>query len=205
MDSYGIAHARCELARSGREAAAIAGKIGFPVVMKVASAQISHKSDIGGVLLNIQDGAEAISGFELLAQRVRAARPDVVLDGVLIQRQVRGEHELIIGTVRDPHFGPMIMFGSGGVQAEGLRDVAFELCPLSSAQAEGMIGRTWAGRRLGGFRNIPPADRAAVIDILLKVARVAYENPEIDEFEINPVLADAGGALGVDARVRFSS
>jgi acetate---CoA ligase (ADP-forming) len=205
MEAYGIAHAQSRLVRGASTAGATAAELGFAVVMKVASTGISHKSDIGGVLLNIQDVAEAVAGFDLLMQRAKTARPEAPIDGVLIQHQVSGDHELIIGTVRDRLFGPMIMFGSGGTEAEGLRDVAFALCPLNAREAEQLIMRTWAGKRLAGFRNIPPANRAAVLEIVMKVSRLAHENPEIEEFEINPVLADASGALSVDARVKFSS
>jgi acyl-CoA synthetase (NDP forming) len=204
MEAYGIAHARSQTARSSREAGAIASDLGFPVVMKVVSSGLSHKSDIGGVLLNIQTAADAVSGFDLLAKRLAAARPDAHLDGVLIQQQVVGGQEIIIGAVRDPLFGPMVMFGSGGTEAEGRRDVAFALCPLDADEAARLMQRTWAGQRLDGFRNIPAADRPAVLDILLKVSRLAYEHSEIEEFEINPVLALPTQALGVDWRVRFA-
>ena len=181
------------------------GAIGFPIVMKVESKAISHKSDIGGVLLGIQSEADAIAGFELLRTRAAAGRPDAQLDGVLIQHQVEGGQELIIGMVRDPLFGPLIMFGSGGTEAEGRRDVAFALGPLNVREAEELMQRTWAGKRLDGFRNLPAADRAAVTDILMKVALLALENPDIEEFEINPVLALADGAVGVDARVKYAA
>ena len=205
MEEYGIPHAPGQLARSAAEAGAIAREIGFPVVMKVESRGMSHKSDIGGVLLNIQSEADAIAGFDLLRERVAAARPPVQLDGVLVQHQVAGGQELIIGTVRDPLFGPLIMFGSGGTQAEGLRDVAFALCPLDAREAAELIQRTWAGKKLEGFRDVPAADRAAVLDTLVKVSRLGYENPDIEEFEINPLLALADEAVAVDARVRFTA
>jgi acetyltransferase len=204
MDAYDIPHARSQLARTSDEAAAAARNVGYPVVMKVASADISHKSDIGGVLLNIQDDAAAITGFEFLTQRVTTSRPDAHLDGILIQHQLSGGHEVIVGAVRDPIFGPLIMFGSGGTEAEGRRDVAFALCPVNAREAEQLVERTWAGKKLEGFRNVAKADKAAVIDIVMKVSRLAHENPSVEEFEINPVVADSAGATGVDARVMFS-
>jgi acyl-CoA synthetase (NDP forming) len=204
LAAYGIPTAPIKLTHNADEAAAVASELGFPVVMKIASPDVLHKSDVGGVLLNVKSEAEALSGYTILIERTRSARPDALLEGIYVQRQIFGGQEVIIGVVRDAHFGPLVMFGSGGVEAEAMKDVAFALAPLSPLEAEKMMRRTWAGRKLEGFRNIPPADRSAVRDILIKVSWLAYEHPEIAEFEINPAYALPKGCLAIDTRIRFS-
>ena len=204
LAAYGIPTVPIKLAHTANEAAAFADELGLPVVMKIASPDILHKSDIGGVLLNLNSEAEVISGYTNLIERARTARPDALIEGVHIQHQIIGGQEVIIGVVRDALFGPLVMFGSGGVEAEGLKDVAFALAPLSALEAEKMMQSTWAGRKLDGFRNIPPADKPAVQGILIKASWLVYEHPEIAEFEINPLYALAKGAVAIDTRLKFS-
>ncbi len=177
--SYGIPIAPIKLACDENEAARIAKELGFPVVMKIASPDILHKSDIGGVLLNIKSESEAHNGYALLIERAENSKPNAKIDGVHIQRQIEGGQEVIVGVVRDPTFGPLVMFGSGGVEAEGLKDVAFALGPLSPLEAEEMMRKTWAGKKLDGFRNIPAADKSAVQDILIKLSWLAHDHPKI--------------------------
>ncbi|MBI3739446.1 MAG: acetate--CoA ligase family protein, partial [Chloroflexi bacterium] len=203
ITSYGIPTEQVKLARNENEAVAITKELGFPVVMKIASPDILHKSDIGGVLLNVQTEADVLSGYALLIERAKSAKPNAKIDGVHIQRQIESGQEVIVGVVRDPTFGPLVMFGSGGVEAEGLKDVAFALGLLSPLEAEEMMRKTWAGRKLDGFRNIPAADKSAVQDILIKLSRLACDHPEIKEIEINPVRALAKGAVAVDVRIKF--
>ncbi len=200
---YNIPTATIKLAHNENEAAKIAKELGFPVVMKIASPDILHKSDIGGVLLNINSEADAQSGYAQLIERAKIAKPNARIDGIHIQRQIEGGQEVIVGVTRDPTFGPLVMFGSGGVEAEGLKDVAFALGPLSPLEAEEMMRKTWAGKKLDGFRNIPAADKSAVQDILIKLSRLAHEHPEIKEIEINPLRALAKGAIAVDVRMKF--
>jgi len=156
------------------------------------------------VLLDIQDAGAVREGYELVMQRARAARPNARLDGVLLQQMAGQGQEVIAGMVRDPQFGPMMMFGLGGTEVEGLKDVAFELAPLSVQEADGMLAHTWAGRKLDGFRNILPADRQAATDVLVRLSQLAMHVPELAEVEINPlrVLAPGSGALAIDVRVR---
>jgi acetyltransferase len=115
--------------------------------------------------------------------------------------------EVIVGAVQDAQFGPLVMFGSGGVEVEGLRDVEFALAPVTPGEAEGLLARTWAGRRLGGFRNMPPADRAAALDVIRRLGQLAADFPQLAEIELNPVrvLPGSGGACAVDARARLAS
>jgi acetyltransferase len=205
MAAYNIPTAPVKLARTEVEAAEIAAGLGFPVVLKVASPDISHKSDVGGVLLNIRTPEEAREGFRTVTERARLAKPEARIDGVQVQRMVPEGQEVIIGAKRDPQFGPLMMFGSGGVEVEGLKDVAFALAPLLPSDAEGLLERTWAGRKLAGFRSIPPADVGAVKEVIQRLAQLAFDFPEIAEIEINPlrVLAPGEGAVAVDVRVKL--
>lgn len=203
MAAYGIPTVPIKLTRSENEAAQISEELGFPVVMKIASADILHKSDIGGVLLNIKTVEEAGNGYTLLLERAGKAKPDAKIEGVHVQRQIPEGQEVIVGVVRDATFGPLVMFGSGGVEAEGLKDVAFALGPLNPLEAQELMRKTWAGKKLDGFRNIPAADKSAVQDILIKLSWLAQDHPEISEIEINPVRALSKGALAVDVRIKL--
>jgi acyl-CoA synthetase (NDP forming) len=139
------------------------------VVLIIASPDISHKSDVGGILLNIKDAQSFQSGCTQIVKRVKERKPEARIEEVYIQRQILQGQEVIVGMLRDPQFGPLMMFGSGGVEVEGLKDVAFALAPLNQTEAEKMIRKTWGGRKLKGFRDIPPADEESVIDVLLKI------------------------------------
>lgn len=205
LTAYGIPIPGLELAHSADMAVQIAARLGFPVALKIASPDILHKSDIGGVLLNRMDVESVRLGYEQVVANARHARPEASILGVHLQRMVTTGQEVIIGMVRDAQFGPLVMFGSGGVEVEGLKDVTFELAPLNRTEAEAMLERTWAGRKLRGFRNIPPADRNAVIDVLMRLAQLALDFPQILEIEINPlrVLLEGQGAFAVDVRARY--
>ena len=200
LDAYGISNATLHLARTRDDAAAIAAEIGFPVVMKIAAPEISHKSDIGGVMLNLGDAHAVQSAWDEIMRRAQIAHPGGVIEGVHLQQMIPHGQEVIIGAVRDPQFGPLVMFGSGGTEVEGLKDIAFGLAPLTRSDAEYMLEKTWAGRKLRGFRNIAPADREAVLDALFRLAQLAYEHPEISEIEINPLRVLAQGVVAVDVR-----
>ena len=205
LGAYGLRLPRLELARTAEEAALLAEEMGFPVALKVASPDIPHKSDVGGVLLGVSDGAAAAEGFAEICRNAKRARPGVEVQGVHVQPMLPAGQDVIVGAVQDPQFGPLVMFGSGGVEVEGLGDVAFALAPLSRAEAEALVEETWVGRRLRGYRNLPPADREAVLDAVLRLAQLAADFPEIAEIEINPLRACARGAVAVDVRVRVGS
>jgi acetyltransferase len=192
------------MARTAAEAASIAAKFGFPVALKVASPDIPHKSEVGGVRLNVATRVALAHDFGDLLAHVRDARPTARIDGVCVQPMLPAGQELIVGAVRDPQFGPLVMAGSGGIEVEGLRDVAFALAPLAREEAEAMLDQTWAGRRLRGYRNLPAGDREAVIDTILRIGQLVADIEEIQEIEINPlsVFAAGTGALAVDVRVR---
>jgi acetyltransferase len=202
LEAYGIRSAPARLACDAEQAVALAGELGFPVVMKIASPDISHKSDIGGVLLDLRNASQVRSAYNRIMELVQMAKPGARIEGVLLQRQVEPGQEVIAGMVRDPLFGPLMMFGSGGVEVEGLKDVAFALAPLSPEEAGAMLQKTWAGRKLQGFRNILPADEAAVVDALVKLSCLAMEHEQVQEIEINPLRVHAQGAIALDARMR---
>ena len=202
LSRYGIPSAPIKLARSIEEAGSIASEHGYPVVMKIASPDFLHKSDVGGVELDIKDSATLQSAYREMMARVQAAKPEARIDGVYIQQQIPSGQEVILGAVRDPQFGPLMMFGSGGVEVEGLKDVAFALAPLTRPEASKMIRRTWAGRKLAGFRNMPPADKEIVIDILVKLSHLAMDSDTLQEIEINPLKVLSKGAIAVDVRVK---
>lgn len=191
------------LATSPAEAAEFAAQIGFPVVLKLVSPDITHKTDVGGVLLAIQDGAAARAGFQALLRRAHEAHPRARIRGVQVQQMVSGGQEVIVGIKRDPTFGPLVMFGMGGIYAEALADVSFRLAPLSRLDAEEMIDEVRSARLLTGLRGAPPADRDALIETLLRVSWLAHSCPHVRELDINPllVLPEGQGALAVDVRL----
>ena len=144
-------------------------------------------------------------GYEEILRRVRATSPAARLEGVHVQKMLQPGQEVICGVVRDAQFGPLLMFGSGGVEVEGLKDVAFALAPLTRCDAEHMLAQTWAGRRLAGYRSLPPGDRETVVDVLVRLGQLAEDYPQIAELEINPLRVMPEGAAALDARGRLES
>ena len=207
LNAYGISAASMSLAKTEDEAAVLAEEIGMPVVLKVASADISHKTDVGGVILNLADIKSVRGGYQTILDQAQAAMPGAELTGVYVQKMVPPGQEVIVGAVRDPQFGPVMMFGSGGTEVEGLKDLAFGLAPLTELEIETMLKTTWAGRKLEGYRNILPADIQAVKEVLIRLAQLAWDFPELEEIEINPlrVFQDHLGAAAVDVRMRLST
>ncbi len=204
LRAYGIPIPTSCLAHSPQEAVEAALQAGFPVAMKIESPEITHKTDVGGVLLNLEDEASVRRGYIKLVENIQRERPEALILGVQVQQMVPAGQEVIVGAVRDAQFGPLVMFGSGGVEVEGLKDVAFALAPLTNEEASHLLESTWAGRKLSGFRNLPPADRQAVLNTLFRLAHLASDFPQIAEVEINPlrVLPQNQGAYALDVRVR---
>ena len=203
LTAYGIPVPPIQPARSADEAAQAAQEMGFPVAMKIASPDISHKSDVGGVRLNLADSGEVHTAFGEMMANVKAVFPEAQIDGVDVQPMILDGQEVIIGVVRDPQFGTVLMFGSGGVEVEGLNDVAFALAPITQQEAEEMLQSTWAGRKLAGFRQIKAADVTAVHNILIRLGQLAADFPQLAEIEINPVRVLEKGAWAVDVRGRI--
>ena len=205
LTAYGIPTAQPLLARNAHQAAELAQEMGFPVAIKIASPQITHKSDVGGVLLHLQTPQDVELGFAKVIENSQAALPDADILGVHVQRMIPPGQDVIVGAIQDPQFGALVMFGSGGIEVEGLKDVQFALAPLSIREAKHLLANTWAGKKLHGFRNLPPADQGAVIDVLLRLAQLASDYPQLAEIEINPlsVLEQGKGAFAVDVRVKI--
>jgi acetyltransferase len=206
LNACHIAQPAMGLAPNASEALALAETVGYPVALKLAASGVTHKTDIGGVLLGIKNPDELRAAFADLLGRVRKAMPSLsVVDGVYVQHMIRDGVEIIVGVVRDAQFGPLVMAGAGGTQVELRRDVAFDLAPISRQQANDLLEQTHAGRLLDGFRGAPPADREAVIDVIVHLAEMAVTWPVIAEIEINPliVLPAGQGAYAVDARLRI--
>jgi acetyltransferase len=203
LAGYGIRVAPLELARDAERAVALAEAMGYPVALKVASPDMPHKSDVGGVRLGLTGAAAVADAFADVVRGARASRADARVLGVYVQPMVSGGQELIVGAVRDPQFGPLVMAGAGGLEVEAAGDVAFALAPLGREEAGDLLDRTMAGRRLRGFRSVPPADRAAAIEAVVRLAQLAADFAEIAEVEINPllVLPEGQGAVAVDVRV----
>jgi acetyl coenzyme A synthetase (ADP forming)-like protein len=206
LAAYGIRTPASSLAASPEQAAEMARQIGFPVALKVASTDIPHKSDVNGVLLNLHDPAAVIHGFHQVIDNAQAARPQAQLAGVHVQAMIHGGQDVIIGAIQDQQFGPLVMFGSGGTEVEGLRDISFALAPMTDEEGEFLLESTWAGRKLKGFRSLPPADRPGALDALRRLAQLAADFPELAEIEINPlrVMGDGQGAIALDARARLA-
>jgi acetyltransferase len=192
-----------ELARTADEAVAIANRIGYPVVMKIASPDILHKTDIGGIKLNITSESEVRDAFDLLVYRAQRFMPDATIWGCQVQQMVKGGREVIVGMNRDPQFGPLLMFGLGGIYVEALKDVTFRVAPIDRREAKEMLSEIKAFRLLRGVRGEKPADLDAIADTILKISQLATEFPEIVELDINPVMVfEAGkGVMGVDMRL----
>jgi acetyltransferase len=145
-------------------------------------------------------------GFTKVTQRAREGQPQARVEGVHLQPMIPDGHDVIIGAVQDPQFGGLVMFGSGGVEVEGLKDVDFALAPLPREEAESMLANTWAGRKLAGFRGTPPGDREAVLDSIIRLAQLAADFPQLAEVEVNPlrVLPPGQGALALDVRIKMA-
>jgi acetyl coenzyme A synthetase (ADP forming)-like protein len=203
LAAYNIAQPRAELARSADEAGRLAAEIGFPVALKIVSPDIFHKSEVGGVVLRLGDAAAVQDAFTAMLARARQRQPGARIEGVLVAQMAPPGHELIVGMRRDPQFGPLLMVGLGGVFVELFRDVAFRVAPFSRAETLAMIGETRAGKLLAGLRGQPPADIAAVAEVIERVAQLALDQPRIAEIDVNPLLVyPAGqGALAVDVRM----
>jgi acetyltransferase len=188
-------------------ACAAATAIGLPVALKILSTEITHKSDVGGVALNLDTPEAVREAAVAMLQRVRALRPGVPIQGFTVQQMVRRGHaqELIVGASIDPVFGPVILFGAGGTAVEVLADRAIALPPLNAPLARALVDRTRIARLLAGYRDRPPADRAALERVLVAVSQLLADVPEIAELDLNPLLLDEQGAMALDARVRLSA
>ena len=188
---------------SANDALVVAESMDFPVAMKINSPDISHKSDVGGVRLNIGNAHAVRSCYQELIEEVHNKYPDAKIEGVTVEPMVTPTHgrELLVGVIRDPVFGPVITFGAGGIQVEILRDRSVALPPLNMFLAEKMIRQTRIANLLGTFRNMPAVNMSVLVQVLSRVSEMVCELPEIKELDINPLIADENGAMALDARI----
>jgi len=203
-EAYGIELPREGLARSAEEALQLAREIGFPVVLKIVSPDILHKTEAGGVLIGLRTAEEVATGYETILARAREHDPAARIVGVQVQQQLGSGREVLVGAIADPTFGPLVTFGLGGVLVEVLRDVTFRLAPASVDQALEMLEGIRAAELLRGVRGDPPVDRRALAQMIAQVSRLISDFPQIREIDLNPVLADERGATAVDARIVVS-
>ena len=203
LNAFRIPTVRNAVAHSANEALVIGESIGFPIAMKVLSTDISHKSDAGGVRLNINSAHEVRGAYRQLLDQVMLNVPDAKISGVTVEQMYRSSNgrELMIGIIRDPVFGPVISFGSGGTSVEIMGDSAISLPPINHRLAVDLINRTKVSKLLGEFRNLPAVNMDQLINVLLGVSSMACELPWIQEMDINPLIIDEKGAVAVDARI----
>jgi len=206
LQSFGLPLPRSAICRTADDAVQAAGDIGFPVALKLASRQIVHKTEFGGVQLNLQDEPAVRQAFAMIRGRLVEANRIEHFDGVLVQPMIRGGVELMVGVTQDPSFGPLIGFGLGGIHVEILKDVCFRVTPITDRDAAEMVRSIRGFKLLEGYRGHPPADIAAIEELLLRVARLVEEIPEILELDLNPVIAlpPGQGTWIVDARIRLA-
>lgn len=198
---YGIPVTKFNLAKNEKEAAAQADQIGYPIVLKIVSPDIIHKSEAGGVIVNLKTPSEVAGGFKKIVENVKKYKSDATIVGVLVQEMAPQSTEVIVGAIKDPQFGQTVMFGLGGIFVELLKDVNFRVAPITTDDAKDMITQLKAYPLLNGYRNTPPADIEALVNILCAVSRLVMDNPEIKELDLNPVMAYPKGAKTVDARI----
>lgn len=200
----GVPATAATLAKSSAEAQLQADAMGYPVVLKVVSQDIAHKSDVGGVKLNLADKAAVGAAFDDIMKSAKAAEPNARIAGVSVQQMAKQGTEVIVGMTTDPQFGPVMMFGLGGIMVEVLKDVSFRLVPLTDKDAGQMIDEIKGKPILDGVRGQPGADIAALRSTIVKVAQFVEKHPEVRELDLNPVFAYPDGALAVDARIVIS-
>jgi acyl-CoA synthetase (NDP forming) len=200
LELSGIPLNKSGLAKSEEEAVALAKEIGYPLVMKIVSPQIIHKTEVGGVRVNIDSEENVRKTFNEILENVHKLMPDADIYGILLEEMVSGI-ELIVGTSVDPQFGHMIMFGVGGIFVEVYKDVSFRLIPITKGDAGDMLNEIKGRPLLEGTRGLPRADSGQLVDILMKVSNLVNEHPNIREMDINPLVVTNRGAIAVDARI----
>ena len=201
LEDAGVRVSPARLAKTADEAASLAEKLGFPVVLKVVSQQITHKSDVGGVELNLASAADVRAAYDRIVASAKEHAPNATIDGVAVQRMEPAGIEVIVGMTKDPQFGPVLMFGLGGVLVEVLKDVAFRVVPINERDARQMIHEIKGYPLLEGYRGHDPADVAKLEQLLLKLSSFVEQHPEVAELDLNPVFAYKDDAIAVDARI----
>jgi acyl-CoA synthetase (NDP forming) len=198
---YSIPVTKFKLAKNMAEAAEFAEQFGYPVVLKIVSPDIIHKSDVGGVIINLKSKAEVQAAYGKILENAKKYKATAKIVGVLVQEMAPQSTEVIVGAIKDSQFGQTLMFGLGGVFVEILKDVTFKIAPITREDAQEMVTSIKAYPLLTGYRNTPPVDIDAIIATLLNTSRLVMDNPQIKELDLNPVLAYEKGAKTVDARI----
>jgi len=202
LEAYNIQNVPGDLAEDVDSAVRIAETIGYPIVMKIVSEDILHKSDSGGIALNIHNSYELRVEYDSMMARIAVNEPSAHIRGVMVEKMAPKGLEMIVGMRRDPTFGPLMMFGLGGTMVELLKDISFKVAPLTDQDIDEMINDTLAGRLLKGYRGSPKADIAAVKETIARLSQLSLDNPEISEIEINPLVVypEGQGAIALDSR-----
>jgi len=201
LKQAGIPVVETKLAKTQKEAVSMSQNMGFPVALKIASPEVIHKSDSGGVRLALNHAAAVRTAYSETLENVRQQYPGANLHGVSVQKMARPGTEVIVGTSKDPQFGPVIMFGLGGIFVEVFKDVSFRIIPVDQRDAQQMIKEIKGYPLLQGARGKEAASIPALVEIILKISSLIEENPQIKELELNPIFAYRDGALAVDARI----
>jgi len=205
LATAGINVAETTLATSPDDAAKAAAKAGFPAVLKIVSPDVTHKSDVGGVKIGLEDEAAVRAAYDDIVGAVKERQPKARIEGVAVQAMARHGTEVIVGMSKDPQFGPVLMFGLGGIFVEVLKDVSFRIVPLEEHDAREMIGEIKGRAILDGVRGAEPADIDTLAGLLLKLSAFAEANPQVEELDLNPVFAYEDGCIAVDARIVVSA
>lgn len=198
---YKIPVPRYRLARSEREAVEFAKRMGFPVVLEVVSADILHKTDVGGISLNLKGPSEVRAHYRMILNNVKRKRPDARIDGIMVRKMAPSGIEVIVGGIKDPQFGQTIMFGLGGIFVEIFKDVTFRVAPVHREDAEEMLREIRGYEILKGYRGMPRADERALVDIIQRASGLMMDFPEISQMDLNPIMAYERGAMVVDAKI----
>lgn len=201
LHAAGVPVVETRLARNMKEAVAISREMGYPVALKLMSEDVVHKSDAGGVQLGLRNNSQVEKAYSAMMKSVRAAYPGAKIDGVSVQRMARPGVEVIVGMSKDPQFGPVLMFGLGGIMVELLKDVSFRIVPVTKFDASEMIREIKGFPMLQGFRGSKPCDLDALENLIVRVSEFVDCNPQIKELDLNPVFAYEDGVLAVDARL----
>jgi acetyl-CoA synthetase (ADP-forming) len=201
LSKYGIPVPKYSVVSSEEELLKLATRLEFPLVMKIVSPDIIHKTDIGGIEMNISNLEQIKKAYKNIIYHVMENKPEARINGMLFYKQAPKGVEVIVGMIRDPQFGPTVMFGLGGIFIEILKDVAFRVCPVERADIEEMLTEIEGIKMLQGYRGQPRCDVNSIIEIILQISRLALDYPVIKEIDLNPIIVNEKDALVVDAKV----
>jgi len=204
VGSYGMPITKFKVCKSVEEAIKYSHEIGYPVVLKIVSPDVLHKSDVGAVKVNLKNDSEVREAYGEIVKNVKKFKNDVKVVGVIVEELAPQGNEVIVGMAKDPQFGPALMFGLGGIFVEVLKDVSFRIAPLTEYDARDMIQEIKGYPILTGIRGQKPADIDSLVDIILRVSKLVTEHPEIEQLDLNPIFVYPQGAKIVDARIILS-